>query len=110
MPTPPQLSVVDAKGAIDRREISCLEYVQALVDQHAKTESLNGFVFFDRDALLQAAREHDESLIARTGRLPLSGIPLAIKDNIDCAGCRPPRERQRSATPYLELTHPSWHA
>ncbi|MDN7915146.1 amidase family protein [Burkholderia cepacia] len=86
MPTRPQLSVVDAKGAIDRREISCLEYVQALVDQHAKTESLNGFVFFDRDALLQAAREHDESLVARTGRLPLSGIPLAIKDNIDCAG------------------------
>ncbi len=86
MPTLPQLSVVDAKGAIDRREISCLEYVQALVDQHAKTELLNGFVFFDRDALLQAAREHDESLIARTGRLPLSGIPLAIKDNIDCAG------------------------
>ncbi|WP_196494412.1 hypothetical protein [Burkholderia cepacia] len=42
MPTLPQLSVVDAKGAIDRREISCLEYVQALVDQHAKTESLNG--------------------------------------------------------------------
>ncbi|QFS38969.1 amidase family protein [Burkholderia cepacia] len=86
MPTLPQLSVVDAKGAIDRREISCPEYVQALVDQHAKTESLNGFVFFDRDALLQAAREHDESLTARTGRLPLSGIPLAIKDNIDCAG------------------------
>ena len=86
MPTLPQLSVVDAKGAIDRREVSCLEYVQALVDQHAKTESLNGFVFFDRDALLQAAREHDESLTARTGRLPLSGIPLAIKDNIDCAG------------------------
>ncbi|MDN7856186.1 indoleacetamide hydrolase [Burkholderia cepacia] len=86
MPTLPQRSVVDAKGAIDRREVSCLEYVQALVDQHAKTESLNGFVFFDRDALLQAAREHDESLTARTGRLPLSGIPLAIKDNIDCAG------------------------
>ncbi|WP_230952152.1 hypothetical protein [Burkholderia cepacia] len=44
MPTLPRLSVVDAKGAIDRREIACLEYVQALVDQHAKTESLNGFV------------------------------------------------------------------
>ena len=85
MPTLPQLSVVDAKGAIDRREISCLEYVQALADQHAKTESLNGFVFFNRDALLQAARAHDESFAARPGRLPLAGIPLAIKDNIDCA-------------------------
>ncbi|MET3215869.1 UNVERIFIED_ORG: mandelamide amidase [Burkholderia territorii] len=86
MPTLPQLSVVDAKGAIDRREISCLEYVQALVDQQAKTESLNGFVYFNAEALLQAARAHDEALAARTGRMPLAGIPLAIKDNIDCAG------------------------
>ncbi|MDF3104572.1 MULTISPECIES: indoleacetamide hydrolase [Burkholderia] len=86
MPTLPQLSVVDAKGAIDRREISCLEYVQALVDQQAKTESLNGFVYFNAEALLQAARAHDEAFAARTGRMPLAGIPLAIKDNIDCAG------------------------
>lgn len=86
MPTLPQLSVVDAQGAIDRREISCLEYVQALVDQQAKTESLNGFVYFNPEALLQGARAHDEALEARTGRLSLAGIPLAIKDNIDCAG------------------------
>ncbi len=86
MPTLPQLSVVDAKDAIDRREISCLEYVQALVGQQAKTESLNGFVYFDPEALLQSARAHDESPASRTGRTSLDGIPLAIKDNIDCVG------------------------
>ena len=86
MPTLPQLSVVEAKGAIDRREISCLEYVQALVEQQTKTESLNGFVYFNPDALLQAARAHDEALAVQTSRMPLAGIPLAIKDNIDCAG------------------------
>lgn len=86
MPTLPQLSVVDAKGAIDRREISCLEYVQALVDQRAKTESLNGFVYFNPEELLQSARAHDESLAGRTGQMSLAGIPLAIKDNIDCVG------------------------
>lgn len=86
MPTLPQLSVVDAKGAIDRREISCLEYVQALVDQQANTESLNGFAHFNPETLLQSARAHDEPLAARTGRMSLAGIPLAIKDNIDCAG------------------------
>ncbi|CAH2903333.1 MAG: Indoleacetamide hydrolase (EC [uncultured Paraburkholderia sp.] len=86
MPTLPQLSVVDAKGAIDRREISCLEYVQTLVDHQAKTESLNGFAYFNPEKLLQSARERDESLAARTGRMTLAGIPLAIKDNIDCAG------------------------
>ncbi|WP_395062797.1 indoleacetamide hydrolase [Paraburkholderia silvatlantica] len=86
MPTLPQLSIVDAKGAIDRREISCLEYVQALVDQQAKTESLNGFVYFNPEELLQSARVLDESLAARTGQMSLAGIPLAIKDNIDCVG------------------------
>lgn len=86
MPTLPQLSVVDARGAIERREISCLEYVQALVDQQAETESLNGFVYFNPEALLKSARSHDESPAARAGRMPLAGIPLAIKDNIDCMG------------------------
>ncbi|WP_186229236.1 indoleacetamide hydrolase [Burkholderia gladioli] len=86
MPTLPQLSVVDAKGAIDRGEISCLEYVQALVDQQSKTESLNGFAYFDPETLLRSARAHDEALATRIGRMSLAGIPLAIKDNIDCTG------------------------
>ena len=75
-----ELGVSEAAAAIRERACSCREYVEALVARSEAMAGLNAFVSHDWDALLAAARAVDGGS-GTPG--PLSGVPLALKDNID---------------------------
>lgn len=80
----PSLSVTDARAALRRGDFSCVVYVEALLACSDEWNFLNAFVAQDRARLRDAARGTDARGDAR-GRLPLAGIPIALKDNIDTA-------------------------
>jgi aspartyl-tRNA(Asn)/glutamyl-tRNA(Gln) amidotransferase subunit A len=68
--------------------ISPLEHVEQLLARIDRFDSrIHAFVHVSRVEALQSARRAEEAL--RRGQLlgPLHGVPVAIKDNIDVAGC-----------------------
>ena len=73
------LSISEAGRALRDRTVSCREYVEALIGQCETKRDLNAFVSHDFDALLDAADTVDA---CQSPGSSLSGIPLAIKDNI----------------------------
>ena len=76
-----ELTVGQAAAALRERACSCREYVEALVARCEAMAGLNAFVSHDWDALLASAREVDGSAEG----VPLAGVPLVLKDNIDTA-------------------------
>ncbi|MEV6983649.1 indoleacetamide hydrolase [Sphaerisporangium sp. NPDC051017] len=78
------LSLTEAADLIRRREISAVEYAQALLDSIASHGDLAAFITVSADALLADARRADALTRTRHASLgPLHGVPLAVKDNID---------------------------
>jgi len=72
------LTVVEAAGLIRKGELSPLELVRAYLDRIARHDAAyRAFNTVTADRALEAARR----LEAAPGRLPLRGVPLAIKDN-----------------------------
>ena len=76
----PALGVAELQGLLRRREVSPVEVVEAL---HARiTErdpQIGAYLSLDLEAALAQARGADVTL-------PLGGVPIAIKDNINVAG------------------------
>jgi aspartyl-tRNA(Asn)/glutamyl-tRNA(Gln) amidotransferase subunit A len=65
-------------------ELSAVELVEAILDRIAETEPLvHAYAFVDAEGALETAR------LADTGprRGPLHGVPFAVKDVLDTAGC-----------------------
>lgn len=79
------LSLVDARRALQDGALSCVEYAQALLTRAAAGESLNAWVERDTEALLRDSLRADSAGIARDPARLLAGIPIALKDNIDTA-------------------------
>lgn len=76
-------------GRLKARDLSCVEAVTACLERIASANpALNAFTEVHADQALDRARGLDGAPGAR--RLPLFGVPLAVKDNFDCAG-RPTR-------------------
>ena len=73
------------RRALDARELSSRELAQACIARTQATRALNIYVDFDEAALLAQADAADRRLRAGE-RLPLLGIPVALKDNIDALG------------------------
>lgn len=70
---------------LDAGQVSSRELAQVFIDRTLATQSLNIYVQFDASALLAQAAQADKRLEAGE-RLPLLGIPVALKDNIDAEG------------------------
>ena len=82
---PLELTLLEAATALRKRQLGHLEYVQALLAQTDRLPSLNAWISRDPEGLILQAKALDQASSAPSELLPLAGIPMAIKDNIDTA-------------------------
>jgi mandelamide amidase len=75
-----ELSAREATQAMAAGTLSAEAYVEALLDWQARWRVLNAYTQQDAGAARQAARR------AAGVRSPISGLPIAVKDNVDVAG------------------------
>lgn len=70
---------------LDEGTISSLDLAEACIARTQANANINAWVRFNPEALREEARKADRRLAAGE-RLPLLGIPIALKDNIEAAG------------------------
>ncbi|WP_210275453.1 amidase [Rhizobium sp. G21] len=86
MSDPADLSITEARAALDRRELSAEELTTACLRRiEERNSSYHAFVHVDADRALDAARRADRDIAAGESRGPLHGIPVGVKDLFDTA-------------------------
>ncbi len=74
------LTMVSARGLLDRGEVSSVELTRAFLDRiGAVEERVRAYITVDRDAALAQAAAADRR-IAEGNAGPLTGIPISLKD------------------------------
>ena len=83
-------TLTQAAAALQRRTISSEELTKLCLARIKKLDpKLNTFITVTEDTALAQARECDQQRARRSKALShLSGVPIALKDNIDTAGVR----------------------
>ena len=74
-----QLSAVEARMALDAKDITATELTEAYLDAVKNTESLNNYVNLSADKAIEMAAKSDQRLLDGTAG-PLEGIPVGVKD------------------------------
>ena len=82
---PLELTLIEARAALSKGELGCLDYADALLQRCHAAQALNAWVSQDGEALRRVARAVDQSGAARDASLLLAGVPIVLKDNIDTA-------------------------
>lgn len=82
---PTDLSVVELRELLQSRALTSLALVEQFIARTEVSSALNVYASFDAPGLRAQARQAD-ARIAAGERLPLLGIPIALKDNIDAVG------------------------
>ncbi|MGP9680851.1 amidase [Brachybacterium sp. AOP3-A1-3] len=83
----PALSVVEARAALDRQEITSRDLTDACLSRIQELdEDLRAFITVDADGACRRADRADEHLRHGERRGTLQGIPVAVKDNLAVAG------------------------
>lgn len=81
------ITLVGARAALRRGEISATELLRAVHDRYQRTEpTLRAWVEFDADRAADQATDADRRLSTREALPPLLGIPVGIKDIFDMSG------------------------
>lgn len=76
------LTIVEARRALDAKEYSALDLTNAYLENIAKRNGeIHAYLEVWADSAREEAKKADD-MIARGEQKPLTGIPLAIKDNI----------------------------
>jgi Asp-tRNA(Asn)/Glu-tRNA(Gln) amidotransferase A subunit family amidase len=78
-----ELSLVQARERLLRGDFSAFEYAEAMMARFTAESDLNAVLASDRAGLLRKARAQDAAGSPGDPRLPLAGIPLLLKDNIN---------------------------
>jgi aspartyl-tRNA(Asn)/glutamyl-tRNA(Gln) amidotransferase subunit A len=88
MMLPFELTIAQAHELLNKREISSVELTRAVLDRITRVEpQVGAFITVTPEAALKQAEAADRRIA--TGQiLPLTGIPLAIKDLISTKGIR----------------------
>ena len=82
------LTIAEARRALDAKEYSALELTEAYLDAIAKKDKeIHAYLEVWTDSARAEAKAAD-AIIAKGAAKPLTGIPLAIKDNMLIAGRR----------------------
>jgi len=83
---PYELTIDAARDLLDRKEISSEELTDAVFDRIEETDGrIGAYITPCREAAMARARQADQE-IADGSTSPLTGIPIAIKDNICTRG------------------------
>ena len=81
-----KLTIHEARTLLDRRELSSVELAQSYLERIERLEPrVKAYVRVTPEQALKQAQQAD-ALIARGEALPLTGIPLQIKDNMCTRG------------------------
>ncbi len=81
-----KLTIHEARTLLDRRDLSSVELAQSYLERIERLEPrVKAYVRVTPEQALEQARQAD-ALIARGEALPLTGIPLQIKDNMCTRG------------------------
>ena len=79
------LPILDIRALLDAGTIRSIDLAEECIARTQTRANLNAWVSFDPEALRLAARDADDR-IAAGQRLPLLGILIALKDNIEAVG------------------------
>ena len=83
---PYELTIEAARDLLDRKEISSEELTDAVFDRIEETDGrIGAYITPCREAAMARARQADQE-IADGSASPLTGVPIAIKDNICTRG------------------------
>lgn len=80
--SPTQLGIHEIRVQLRDRTLSSVALAESLIERTNSLKNLNGYVAFDERSLLKQAAEADKRIEAGED-LPLLGVPIALKDNID---------------------------
>ena len=82
-----QMGAMEIARAIRKKEISCEETIRAHLERiEAINPTINAITVVLQESALQAAKDADKRLATEETPPPLLGVPMTIKENIDCVG------------------------
>ena len=81
------LSLSEARDGLNKKDFTSVELTQAFLDRIPTLKELNAYVAVTGDIALTQAKASDDRR-AKTGVLPLDGLPIAIKDLYCTKGVR----------------------
>ncbi|SEA94118.1 indoleacetamide hydrolase [Paraburkholderia sartisoli] len=96
------LTATEAVAAIQQGRLAATDYVATLLARAAALSTLNALTVLNMEGALEAAKRIDALSTAEKARLPLAGLPVVVKDNINTVGLQ-----TSAATPALENFIPS---
>ncbi|MFM0339492.1 indoleacetamide hydrolase [Paraburkholderia fungorum] len=99
------LTATQAVAAIQSGRLKAADYIATLLARAAALSSLNALTTLDLDGALAAGQRIDALTPEARAQLPLAGLPIVVKDNINTAGLQ-----TSAGTPALEGFVPSSNA
>ena len=100
-----ELTATQAVDAIRAGRLTATEYVATLLARAEALSNLNALTALDVEGALAAAHRIDALGAAGRAPLPLAGLPIVVKDNINTRGLS-----TSAGTPALEGFAPARHA
>ncbi len=83
----PWLTIAEAASLIRDRELSPVEYVEALYARSDRLDArLHSYIRVTRDIAMREAKRAEAEIAGGTNRGPLHGMPYGLKDIVDYAG------------------------
>ena len=82
MADPSPMSAAEIVAAIKDKKITAADVAKAAFARAEQVKDLNALIFLNKDPALAAAAEIDDG---GRGPLPLAGLPIVVKDNINTA-------------------------
>ncbi len=82
-------TIKEIQNKLSNKEISCTEITQAAINRiEGLDDKVKAYITFTKDEALKTAKEVDDDIHNGEKLSPLSGIPMAIQDNICIDGIR----------------------
>src|SRR5258708_23942972 len=103
MADPSLMSATEIVAAIRDKKISAADVAKAAIARAEQVKDINALIILNKDPALAAAAEIDSW--SRSGPLPLAGLPIVIKDNINTADMP-----TSGGTPALQNAQPGRNA